>query len=44
LSGLRCRKRQEKEEAKKKGRHPRNYGWAEFLKRVFEIDVPECPE
>ena len=24
--------------------HPRNYSWAELLKRVFEIDVLECPE
>ena len=23
--------------------HPRNYSWAELLKRVFEIDVLECP-
>jgi len=24
--------------------HPRNYSWAELLKRVFEVDVLECPE
>jgi len=24
--------------------HGRNYSWAELLKRVFEIDVLECPE
>jgi hypothetical protein len=24
--------------------HRRNYSWAELLKRVFEIDVLECPE
>ena len=25
-------------------RHPRNYSWAELLKRVFEVDVLECPD
>jgi len=24
-------------------RHPRNYSWAELMRRVFEIDVLECP-
>ena len=24
--------------------HPRRYSWAELMKRVFEIDVLECPE
>ena len=23
---------------------PRNYSWAELMRRVFEIDVLECPE
>ncbi len=23
--------------------HPRNYSWAELMRRVFEIDVLECP-
>ena len=27
---------------KENGRHPRNYSWAELLKRVFEIDVLNC--
>ena len=29
---------------KPNGRHARNYGCAELLKRVFEFDVLECPE
>ena len=30
--------------AKKKGNYgPRNYSWAQLLKRVFEIDVLKCP-
>ena len=23
---------------------PRNYSWAELMRRVFEVDVLECPE
>ncbi len=23
--------------------YPRNYSWAELMRRVFEIDVLECP-
>ena len=26
------------------GGRPRNYSWAELMRRVFEIDVLECPE
>jgi hypothetical protein len=30
--------------AKKKGKcRPRNYSWAEFLKRIFELDILKCP-
>jgi len=28
---------------KKRGSQPRNYPWAELLKRVFELDVLACP-
>jgi len=28
---------------KKRGCQPRNYPWAELLKRVFELDVLACP-
>ena len=28
---------------KKRACRPRNYAWAELLKRVFSIDVLECP-
>jgi hypothetical protein len=28
---------------KKRGFQPRNYPWAELLKRVFELDVLACP-
>ncbi len=31
------------EKRKKSGGRPRNYSWAELMRRVFEIDVLECP-
>lgn len=27
----------------RRGSRPRNYAWADLLKRVFEVDVLECP-
>jgi len=29
---------------KKRGCRPRNYSWAELMRRVFSIDVLECPQ
>ena len=41
--------KQEKETAGKEDQkpnhcHPRNYSWSELLRRVFEIDILECPK
>ena len=33
-----------KDDRKPTFRHPRNYSWAELLKRVFGWDVLRCPE
>jgi hypothetical protein len=32
----------EKEGQTPKGGHPRNYGWAELMRRVFDLDVLKC--
>jgi len=37
------RKTDSGEVKKKRGFQPRNYSWAELLKRVFEVDVLACP-
>jgi hypothetical protein len=28
---------------KRRGCHPRNYSWSELMRRVFALDVLECP-
>jgi len=39
----RPRDRHSEPEQTRPGPRPRNYSWAELMRRVFEVDVLECP-
>jgi len=42
-TGLGCSGREVTDEPRWRSR-PRNYNWAELMRRVFEVDVLECPD